>query len=274
MGSSPVSAANFPNDNQMNDTTTIKKSLLCSLTDEERRTCGITLATTLEDITRIEAEKKAQSDHYKNRIAGLQAAADQLTHKVSTGQEWREIECKVVFGQPTPHHKQIVRIDTGEVVGTEMMSAFDQQRELPLVIEGDDEGDDEDTADDADDGVIDVESEPVEQDWAETAVDAPPVEVVGKAPPDYRVPPSTGYKTKKENAAFNAGFRAYSRDKDLEIENPYDSADLKKTALSFAWADGWDNAALFVAAGGSWRDEPLPTDDAEAPQPAPDSDDY
>lgn len=246
----------------MKDTTT-KKSLLCTLTDEERRTCGIALATTLEDITRIEAEKKAQSDHYKNRVAGLQAAADQLTHKVSTGQEWREIECKVVFGQPTPHHKQIVRIDTGEVVGTEIMSAFDQQRELPLDV--DVEGDRDDQDDDTD-GTIEVESVAME-------IDSEVVEIVAEAPPAYRVPPSTGYKTKKENAAFDAGFRAYSRDKELETENPYDSGDLKKTALSFAWADGWDNAALFVASGKSWRDEPMPGDDAEAPQPA-EAEDY
>jgi hypothetical protein len=140
----------------MNDTTTIKKSLLCSLSDDERRTYGIKLATTLEDIETVEADKKRQTDHFKDRIAGLQANADQLRHKVSTGQEWRDIECTVIFGQPTPDRKQIIRPDTGEVVETTWMTESEKQRELPLVIEGDDE----DTAGD-DDGVIDVESEPV-----------------------------------------------------------------------------------------------------------------
>jgi hypothetical protein len=186
----------------MKDTTTVKKSLLCTLTDEERRTCGITLATTLEDITRIEAEKKAQSDHYKNRIAGLQAAADQLTHKVSTGQEWREIECDVVLGQPTPHHKQIVRKDTGEVVGTEPMSSWEMQRELPLVIDG------EQTAaeQDADDVVIEVESVSVQVDPETAAIlsdadDAPPVVVDDTKSADPAVGPLT--------AAHQAGRKAF-----------------------------------------------------------------
>lgn len=244
----------------MHDSTTIKKSLLCVLTDDERRTYGIKLATSLEDIETVQADKKRQTDHFKDRIAGLQANADQLRRNVSTGQEWRDLECTVIFGQPTPNQKQTIRPDTGEVVETTWITESEKQRELPLLVENVDG-----CECDSDDDVIDVESEPVEQEAAK---------IVGEAPPDDRVPPSTGFKTKKENASFDAGFRAYSRDKDLATENPYDPADLKKTAVSFAWADGWDNAALLMALGKSWLDEPLPTDDDEAPQPADIAEDF
>lgn len=241
---------------------TLKKSLLCTLTDEEQREYGVALATAYEDMERVEAEKKRQTDHFKDRIAGLQAKADELRRKVSTGQEWRDVECVVTYGVPMADRKTITRTDTGEVVETTWMTEAEKQFQLPL----DDDGSHIVDCDiPADDHAIEVEAEHVETDPAETP-DA--------APPPYRVPPSTGYKTKKENAAFDAGFRAYSRDKDLETENPYDSSDLKKTAVSFAWADGWDNAALFVASGKSWRDEPLPTDDSEAPQPGADAEDY
>jgi ribosome modulation factor len=113
----------------------IKRSLICTLTDEERRNYGIKLATTLEDIENVEAEKKRSADHFKDRVGGLQATADDLRRKVSTGQEWRDVECVVKFCEPDKAHKQIVRTDTGEVVSTEIMTESDKQLKLPIADE-------------------------------------------------------------------------------------------------------------------------------------------
>lgn len=106
---------------------TISKSPLCKPTDEQRKDFGIKLATTLEEVQRVEEEGKRNSDHYKDRIGGLQATVDELRWKVSTWQEWRDAECTVEFDDPTPGFKSVVRIDNGEVVETEAMTDADKQ---------------------------------------------------------------------------------------------------------------------------------------------------
>ncbi|MCW1921296.1 hypothetical protein OKA05_01955 [Luteolibacter arcticus] len=225
----------------------LKKSLICALTDDERRRYGIDLATTLEDMEAVEAEKKKNADHFKDRIAGLQAAADTLRLKVSSGQEWREVECTVVFGQPTPDRKQTIRNDTGEVVATEWMSEFDKQGMLPL----------DETADD---GVIDVEAEPVNEDIAKPDPDAEPVAVVVDEAP--RLGPIA--------EAEAAGRKAFADGKPID-KPPYTKKRVKEL---HAWAQGWI-AAQDEADDKSEQPadaEPMPDNDPEAP--APESEDY
>lgn len=137
---------------------TIKRSLLCTLTDEERRNYGIKLATTLDDIEAVEAEKKRTVDHYKDRIAGLTAAASDISRKVSTGQEWRDVECRIDYGVPDKLHKQVVRLDTLEVVATEVMTEADKQLRLPI----------EENTDDAGEGESDAESDESDPPWEES----------------------------------------------------------------------------------------------------------
>lgn len=109
---------------------TITRTLLCELSDEERRDYGIKLAVTLDDIEKVETEKKASNDHFKNRIAGLAANADELKRTVATGKEWREVECEVELCKPDSEHKQIVRLDTFEVIATEWMTSDEMQPSL------------------------------------------------------------------------------------------------------------------------------------------------
>lgn len=113
---------------------TIKKALICELTDKERREYGISLATTLGDMEQVEAQKKAEMDNFKNRLAGMQAKIDELSGKVRNGKEWRDVTCCVVYGQPDKEHKQTVRLDTMEVVQTELMTETDLQLVMPLDI--------------------------------------------------------------------------------------------------------------------------------------------
>jgi hypothetical protein len=126
---------------------TIKKTLMCELSDKERREYGISLATTLGDMEEIEAQKKREMDHFKDRLAGLQAKADELSRKVRDGKEWRDVECHVYYGMPDPEHKQTVRLDTGATVQTERMTEVDLQLVMPL----DETADEGETVYDADD---------------------------------------------------------------------------------------------------------------------------
>ena len=113
---------------------TIKKTLICELTEKERREYGISLATTLGDMEEIEAQKKREMDHFKDRIAGLQARADELSRKVRDGKEWREVGCQVCYGVPDKEHKQTVRLDTMVIVQTERMTEADLQLVMPLDV--------------------------------------------------------------------------------------------------------------------------------------------
>jgi len=225
------------------------KSLICALTDEERRTYGIKLAGLLDDIDNVEGEKKKQADHYKDRIGGLQAAADELRRKVSTGQEWREVECQEVLGQPTPDKKQIIRTDTGEVIGCEWMTEADKQGLLALdLIDGEEDADEEDEAEER------TEAE-VEADVAEGAGDAePPVTVEPERPGPLA-------------EAREAGKKAHAAGVPLD-KCPFSKRRRKEAE---AWGQGWlesdadeaDAALAGQAAGGTA--EPMPEDDPEAP---------
>lgn len=113
---------------------TIKQTLICELTETERREYGIALATKLGDMEEIEAEKKKNADHFKDRIAGLQASCDELSRKVRDGKEWREVVCEVTLGAPDKAHKQVVRMDTCEVVKTERMTEAELQMVMPLDV--------------------------------------------------------------------------------------------------------------------------------------------
>lgn len=134
---------------------THKQTLMCDLTDKERRDYGITLATTLGDMEDIEAQKKREMDHFKDRIAGLQAKADELSRKVRDGKEWREVECHTLMSTPDREHKQTIRLDTGETIRTERMTDTDLQIIMPFE-EGDDSGNEEEDADGSGD-VVEVE---------------------------------------------------------------------------------------------------------------------
>ena len=182
----------------MNPKITIQ-TLMCDLTQSERNEYGIKLATRLGDMEAIEAEKKKNADHFKDRIAGLQAACDELSRKVRDGKEWREVECEVLLGSPDREHKQTIRLDTGETIKTERMTESDLQMVMPLNDEsikvGDEidasrEEDENDIADPEmdDDGeisaggvtIVEDGEEQEEQETDDTAA-APPIEDAAEA---------------------------------------------------------------------------------------------
>ena len=250
----------------------LTKSLICTLSDEERRNYGIQLATTLEEIEGIEAEKKKISDRYKDRIAGLQSRADDIRQKVSSGQEWREVECTVVLCQPTADHKQIVRNDTGEVVGTECMNNADRQAMLPFV---------EPEAE----GVIDVEAEPVEgeRNWDEVAdplIEEQEDAAAEESDPDIEPEEEPAEPVVVDDAprpgpiaeAEAAGRKAFAEGKPI-TKPPYSKKRVKEL---HAWAQGWiaaqDEADDKADAANAGNTEPMPENDPEAP--APEGDDY
>lgn len=116
----------------MNTTKTkkAKRNLVCELSESQRLEYGKELALQFSKKLRVEAEKKQSMDAFKNRIGGIESQIADLSQKVETGQEWRDVPCEWRFGQPTKKTKQLVRLDTEEVVSTEDMTADDMQEWL------------------------------------------------------------------------------------------------------------------------------------------------
>jgi len=169
------------------NTKTIKQTLMCDLTDKERREYGISLATTLGDMGEIETQKKREMDHFKDRIAGLQAKADELSRKVRDGKEWRDVECQILLGSPDREHKQTIRLDTGETIRTERMTEADLQLVMPLDDLSIKVGDDLDAAreeDEADMAGPEPDEEPDEEVLYQSSEEEPAGEL--EDAPEYR----------------------------------------------------------------------------------------
>ncbi|WP_038164884.1 hypothetical protein [Verrucomicrobium sp. BvORR106] len=115
------------------------------------------LARSVNDIQRIEEEKKSSASRYKAEIEEKQARQGRLSQLIQDGWDERGVKCHWHFecsGKDAdgnliyhPEMKALVRSDTGEVVETKSMSETDfENKELALT--------DKKTGDN-DDGAID-----------------------------------------------------------------------------------------------------------------------
>lgn len=100
-------------------------------TEDEKREIASSLAENVNNLQRVEEEKKAVMSDFKSQIDGLSAKTNNLATKLSNGYEFRHIECTVT---PNLENKEwvTVRNDTGEVVNTRKMTSEDLQNDLPF----------------------------------------------------------------------------------------------------------------------------------------------
>jgi outer membrane murein-binding lipoprotein Lpp len=88
------------------------------------------LATRNNDVKTLEEDKKRVTSDFKAKIDAASADISLLSSKVSNGYEYRDIKCGVKFHAPADGMKQLVRMDTGEVVATEEMNDIEKQAVL------------------------------------------------------------------------------------------------------------------------------------------------
>jgi hypothetical protein len=86
-------------------------------------------------MTEAEESKKAVVAQFGERIASLRADTSSLARKFNSGYEYRNIECKVLYHEPSPAQKGIMRLDTGEVVKVQAMTFNELQEILPFTEE-------------------------------------------------------------------------------------------------------------------------------------------
>lgn len=135
----------------------VKEFLKYIFSDIEMKEFATDLARKTSEMSETEEAKKAAVAQFGDRIASLRADTSSLARKFNSGYEYRNIECKVLYHDPSPAQKTIVRLDTGEIVKVSAMTYGELQEILPFAP-------------------AEPEASAVEAAAAEAPTDAPPPE--------------------------------------------------------------------------------------------------
>jgi hypothetical protein len=110
----------------------VDQNLKCLLSDVQKIRTAEALARSLQERETLEEEKKAQAHELAERMDGINKSIKKGSITLQNGYEYRWISCKVLYNDPKPGEKTLVRMDTGEVVRVEDMSFAECQETLPL----------------------------------------------------------------------------------------------------------------------------------------------
>lgn len=107
----------------------VKEYLKHVFSEDEKRDLALALAESVNDLQRAEDEKKAVASNFKSRIDGCQANTNNLAGKLSSGYEFRNIDCKA---KPDLDLKiwELFRIDIGELIRSWDMTPEDLEGNL------------------------------------------------------------------------------------------------------------------------------------------------
>lgn len=105
--------------------------LECVLTEDELKDCSKRLAVSVRDRSRAEDALKSFKSQNKSEIDGYDATINSMSEKVSSGKEYREVKCNVVY-QWEDKVKEYVREDTGEIIDTDIITERELQEEAEL----------------------------------------------------------------------------------------------------------------------------------------------
>jgi hypothetical protein len=106
-------------------------TLECILTDDEKLKYSKTIAESVSKKARAEDALKSFQTQQKAEIAGFDASINSIAEKLSTGREYRPVECRLVLNFKTKT-KNWVRTDTGEIGRTVPLDESDYQEPIPL----------------------------------------------------------------------------------------------------------------------------------------------
>lgn len=110
---------------------TVVRSLPCVLTDEELLKKGGDLATAVQDIGTEENRQVDMKASMKAKLAEIEARRTQLAIAVSRKEEHRDVEVDIWHDYQRAVVQEIRR-DTGEILGTRVMSDSERQQHLPM----------------------------------------------------------------------------------------------------------------------------------------------
>jgi len=111
---------------------TVSEYLRYTFTPHETTENAQSLARRNRAFAEHQLRKKQLAADLKTQEEALNEEIARLSRYVTDGYDFRMVECTVIFNSPKTGLKEIVRLDTGELVRTDKMSPAELQDELPL----------------------------------------------------------------------------------------------------------------------------------------------
>jgi hypothetical protein len=108
------------------------RTLAVRLSRDELLEIATELARYNEDAKEVENKKAEVNAHFTAELKKAKAEIETSSRKISTGEEYREVECEVIL-DTKKMKKTIIRIDTGVVVREENITSEDLQMELQMI---------------------------------------------------------------------------------------------------------------------------------------------
>ena len=105
----------------------IELQLPCTLTEHELSSRSMMLVETITAVDETNAARSGAMKEYKDRLTALEERQRELARAIRTGIEDRMVACIAEYHTPVEATKRVIRLDTGEVVREEAMSAAECQ---------------------------------------------------------------------------------------------------------------------------------------------------
>ena len=120
----------------------VMQDLPCVLSRDEKAVKSDELVKRLDEKEVLEERKKSAADDFKRLITAKDCEVRKLAREISTGIEYREVECDEIlsFGR---NQVDLIRKDTGEIVSSRTMRPEERQEALALDGPGDDDDESE-----------------------------------------------------------------------------------------------------------------------------------
>jgi len=116
------------------------ETIPCKLTVKEIIAKSQEQQSHLAKINELEKEAKGMAKYYKGEIEKAEKSVIFLSDQISTGREYREVECSITYDFDSKKEKVYRRVDTGETVRVVPISEFELQEELNFRAEEEAEG--------------------------------------------------------------------------------------------------------------------------------------
>lgn len=108
----------------------IELDLPCMLSEDEVQSRSMMLVETVAQKDDVAAAKRTVTKEFNDKLTALDERQRQLAHVIRTGIETRLVACELLFHTPAEASKRTIRLDTGEVVREEAMTAAECQTHM------------------------------------------------------------------------------------------------------------------------------------------------
>ena len=110
-----------------------EETLKCKLTTEEITARGEELAALLGDRNKVELEKKAAADRFKQQLSELASRSEEIATEIREKAEWRDVK---ITAERLDDKMAVIRMDTGEVIWQRPLTNDERQVQTVPSVDG------------------------------------------------------------------------------------------------------------------------------------------